>query len=93
MEKQKKHIQVSIIMGSKSDWNIMQSAKQILDEFLISNEAVVLSAHRTPEALLNYIKKTRKRRIANYTSRSWFFCTSSRCLCCSYYSPDIRSAN
>ena len=52
-----KKVQVSIIMGSKSDWNIMQQAQQVLDDFHISNEAVVLSAHRTPEALLQYIKQ------------------------------------
>lgn len=37
-----------IVMGSDSDWPIMQKAKEIFDEFGIESEARVLSAHRTP---------------------------------------------
>ena len=46
-------ILVSIVMGSKSDWGMMQEASHILESFNIPHEARALSAHRTPEAHLN----------------------------------------
>ena len=49
-------IQVGIIMGSKSDWPIMQEAKIILEQFGITAEAEVVSAHRTPEKMFAYAK-------------------------------------
>jgi 5-(carboxyamino)imidazole ribonucleotide mutase len=49
-------IQVSIIMGSKSDWPIMQEAQKMLHEFGIETEAEVVSAHRTPEKMFTYAK-------------------------------------
>jgi 5-(carboxyamino)imidazole ribonucleotide mutase len=45
---------VGIIMGSKSDWEHMSAAAEILDELQISHERRVLSAHRTPEQTLEY---------------------------------------
>lgn len=54
-------IQVGIIMGSKSDWPIMQEAKNILDQFGISTEAEVVSAHRTPEKMFAYAKSAAAR--------------------------------
>lgn len=48
---------VSILMGSKNDWPVMQNAKAILDEFGIACEARALSAHRTPDALEAYLKE------------------------------------
>ena len=47
---------ISIIMGSKSDWPILQAASDLLDEFGVANEARVLSAHRTPSALSDYLQ-------------------------------------
>ncbi|MFM8596210.1 MAG: 5-(carboxyamino)imidazole ribonucleotide mutase [Flavobacteriales bacterium] len=47
---------VGIIMGSKSDWPIMQEAQKILSEFGIETEAEVVSAHRTPEKMVAYAK-------------------------------------
>ena len=47
---------VSILMGSKSDWPIMEHAGNTLDTLNIGYEARVLSAHRTPDALFAYIK-------------------------------------
>lgn len=47
---------VSIILGSKSDWPVMEHAAKILEKFGISYEAHVFSAHRTPEALEDYLK-------------------------------------
>jgi len=42
---------VAVIMGSKSDWDVMRHASETLSEFGVPNEARVLSAHRTPDAL------------------------------------------
>ena len=42
---------VSIIMGSQSDWKTLQLAENILNDFKISNEVKIISAHRTPERL------------------------------------------
>jgi 5-(carboxyamino)imidazole ribonucleotide mutase len=47
---------VGVIMGSDSDWATMQAAAQALDEFEVSFEVRVLSAHRTPEAMLTYAR-------------------------------------
>lgn len=52
---------VGIIMGSISDWNVMKQAAEILDEFGISYEKDVVSAHRTPEKMLDYAKNARAR--------------------------------
>lgn len=46
---------VSILMGSKSDWPIMEQAGLTLDALNIPYEARVLSAHRTPDALFDYV--------------------------------------
>lgn len=54
---------VSILMGSKSDWPIMENASLILDELGIQNEARALSAHRTPDALFEYLKDAESRGI------------------------------
>ena len=53
--------QVGIIMGSKSDWPIMQEAKIILEQFGIAAEAEVVSAHRTPEKMFAYAKSAASR--------------------------------
>jgi 5-(carboxyamino)imidazole ribonucleotide mutase len=45
---------VGVVMGSDSDWPVMQAAAEALDEFGIPYEARVVSAHRTPEAMLRY---------------------------------------
>ena len=45
---------VGVIMGSDSDWPIMQAAAEALDEFGVAFEVRVMSAHRTPVAMLEY---------------------------------------
>ena len=45
---------VAVIMGSDSDWPTMQAAAEALDEFDLAYEVRVVSAHRTPEAMLMY---------------------------------------
>ena len=54
-------IDVAIIMGSKSDWDTMRPASEILDEFGIAHECRVLSAHRTPTQLTAYIEEAEER--------------------------------
>jgi 5-(carboxyamino)imidazole ribonucleotide mutase len=47
---------VAIVMGSDSDWRIMEQAKNVLDDFGVDCEVEVLSAHRTPEKMLSWGK-------------------------------------
>lgn len=46
--------QVGIVMGSDSDWPVMQAAAEALEEFGISYEADVVSAHRMPHEMIDY---------------------------------------
>lgn len=52
---------VSVLMGSKSDWVIMEETCRMLDKLQIPNEARALSAHRTPDALFDYLKSAEQR--------------------------------
>jgi 5-(carboxyamino)imidazole ribonucleotide mutase len=45
---------VGVIMGSDSDWPVMQAAADALDEFDVACEVGVYSAHRTPQRMLDY---------------------------------------
>lgn len=54
-----KSSKVGIIMGSKSDLKIMEAAANILKEFDIEFEMSVVSAHRTPEAMMDFAKNAR----------------------------------
>ncbi len=54
-------IKVGIIMGSKSDYEVMKEAVAILDEFEISYETKIVSAHRTPQLLFDYSKTAKDR--------------------------------
>jgi 5-(carboxyamino)imidazole ribonucleotide mutase len=47
-------IQVGVVMGSSSDWETLQHAVAILDEFGIAHEAKVVSAHRMPDDMFAY---------------------------------------
>ena len=49
-----KHPLVGIVMGSDSDWPIMKACAETLKSFGVPYEAKVLSAHRTPDAALDY---------------------------------------
>ena len=46
--------QVSVVMGSDSDWPVMEAAADALDEFSVPYEVDVVSAHRTPRAMLDF---------------------------------------
>jgi 5-(carboxyamino)imidazole ribonucleotide mutase len=46
--------QIGVVMGSRSDWETLQHAAEILDRLGIANEVQVVSAHRTPDLLFEY---------------------------------------
>ena len=52
---------VSVVMGSKSDWPIMQHAVEILKEFRIDYEVKVVSAHRTPDLMFEFAEQAKAR--------------------------------
>ena len=52
---------VGVIVGSRSDWGVMENAVQTLDELGVVYEAKVVSAHRTPNRLYEYAKSARRR--------------------------------
>jgi 5-(carboxyamino)imidazole ribonucleotide mutase len=52
---------VGVIMGSKSDWPTMKSAADMLDEFGITYEVKVVSAHRTPDLMFEYAETAQDR--------------------------------
>lgn len=54
-------VEVGIIMGSDSDLTIMQEASNILDDFGITNEMKIISAHRSPHLLAEYVTDAHKR--------------------------------
>ena len=52
---------VGIIMGSKSDWETMRHAKEMLDRFGVPSEAKIVSAHRTPQWMVEYASSAAER--------------------------------
>jgi len=52
---------VGVVMGSDSDWPTMKKAVEVLEQFGVPHEARVVSAHRTPELLVEYSKTARER--------------------------------
>ena len=54
-------IVVGVVMGSSSDWDVMQNAVAILKEFGIGFEAKVVSAHRMPDEMFSYAETARER--------------------------------
>lgn len=52
---------VGIIMGSQSDLQIMQAAATVCQEFAVDYELTVISAHRTPERMMDYAKTAQQR--------------------------------
>ena len=57
MEQQNDTPLVAVIMGSKSDWDTMRLASDTLTQLGIPNESRVISAHRAPDALIEYVGK------------------------------------
>lgn len=54
---------ISVVMGSTSDWDVMQHAVAILDEFSIAYESRVISAHRTPDQMFQFAEEAKSRGI------------------------------
>ena len=54
-------IQVGIIMGSRSDWDTMRHASELLNELGVEHEVRVVSAHRTPDLLFEYAEAAAER--------------------------------
>ena len=52
---------VGIIMGSRSDWETMRHAAEILDALVVGYETRIVSAHRTPERLYDYARTAAER--------------------------------
>ena len=55
---------VGVVMGSQSDWEVMQHAARILKDFGVAYEQRVVSAHRTPDAMFEYAEGARGRGLA-----------------------------
>ncbi len=54
-------VKVAMIMGSSNDWDVMSPGADILNDFGVPHECRVLSAHRTPEELVAYLKDAESR--------------------------------
>jgi len=52
---------VAVIMGSKSDWEVMRQAGEVLSKFGVAHESRVLSAHRTPAQTAEYVSQAESR--------------------------------
>src|SRR5690606_30714517 len=52
---------VGLIMGSKSDWETMKAAAEVLDALGVAYEAKIVSAHRTPQRLYDYATSAKAR--------------------------------
>src|SRR5690348_528819 len=52
---------VAVIMGSRSDWETMQAASEILSVFGVPHETRIVSAHRTPDLLFEFAKSAEQR--------------------------------
>ena len=59
--KVEKDIQISVVMGSQSDWQTMQEACDLLEKLDVPFEKKIVSAHRTPDRLYDYANSLRKR--------------------------------
>ena len=60
---------IAIVMGSRSDWETMQAGADLLTEFGVPWKAQVVSAHRTPERLVEFAKSARDDGFANARHR------------------------
>jgi len=54
-------VAVGVVMGSRSDWDVMREACSVLAEFKVPYEAKVVSAHRTPDAMFAYAARAKAR--------------------------------
>lgn len=54
-------VKVSVIMGSTSDWETMKETCEVLDEYAIHYEKIVISAHRTPDKMFEFASTAQER--------------------------------
>lgn len=52
---------VGVIMGSRSDWDTMREASLVLDAFEVDHECAIVSAHRTPQRMVEYARDAEQR--------------------------------
>ena len=64
---------VAIVMGSKSDMALAEATKEVLDGYGIGSVIKVLSAHRTPEALKDFIENSKSLEDKNGFLSNYFF--------------------
>jgi 5-(carboxyamino)imidazole ribonucleotide mutase len=57
-------LKIGVVMGSQSDWPVMEHAVRQLEAFGVPVEAKVVSAHRTPDLLFEYAESARERGVA-----------------------------
>lgn len=57
-------VKIGVVMGSDSDWDVMRHTARVLDEYGIAHETKVVSAHRTPDLLVEYAKSAQARGVA-----------------------------
>lgn len=81
---------IGIVMGSDSDWPVMEAAAQALDEFEIPYEVDVVSAHRMPREMIEYGEQAAYRGLkAIIAGAAW---APPTCPACSPPSPRCRSS-
>ncbi len=61
MNSGKNQAQVGVVMGSRSDWETLQHAVEMLDKLGVTHEVRVVSAHRTPDLLFQYAESAQSR--------------------------------
>jgi 5-(carboxyamino)imidazole ribonucleotide mutase len=61
MNTQASQVLIGIVMGSKSDWDTMRHASETLKNFGVTHESRVLSAHRTPQAAMEWASSASER--------------------------------
>lgn len=57
-------VKIGVVMGSDSDWDVMRHAARVLEEYGVAHETRVVSAHRTPELLVEYATSAQARGLA-----------------------------
>ncbi len=58
------HAKISIVMGSQSDWATLRHAADVCEQLAVAFETRIVSAHRTPDRLINYAKSAGERGIS-----------------------------
>lgn len=58
-------VKVGVLMGSNSDWPVMQKAVELLEQFSVPYEKAVVSAHRMPDDMFEYAEKARSRGLSS----------------------------